>query len=75
LLASAFGFLAEFVPQAAEPAATRETAERLREQFSQCLEKDEQGRMKMSITLPDPSVLSTMAESLARLVAFAGSPR
>lgn len=75
LLASAFGFLAELVPQGSHPEATKETAARLREQLSACLEKDEQGRDRLIITLPDPSVLNTMAESLARLVSFAGHPR
>ncbi len=40
----------------------------------QTKEKDDQGRMRLTFTLPDPAVLSTMAESLARLVAFAGKP-
>ena len=75
LLASAFGFLAELVPQTAQPEAAQQTAERLREQLAECLDKDEQGRVRMTITLPDPSVLSAMAESLARLVSFAESSR
>jgi len=73
LLASAFSFLAELIPQTSRPEEIQKTSEQLREQLSQCIEKDEQGRMRMTITLPDASILSTMAESLARLVSFAGA--
>jgi superfamily II DNA or RNA helicase len=72
LLASAFSFLAELVPQAANQEETQKTSERLKEQLSECLEQDEQGRMKMTITLPDPALLNTMANALARLVSYAG---
>ncbi|MBA4388587.1 MAG: hypothetical protein C0404_11435 [Verrucomicrobia bacterium] len=75
MLASAFGFLAELVPQAGNPEEAKKTTDRLKEQLAECLEKDEQGNVKMTITLPDPAMLSTMAESLARLVSFAGAPR
>jgi superfamily II DNA/RNA helicase len=71
LLASAFSFLAELAPQTAGPEEIRSTSERVKEQLAACMEKDEQGRLRMTITLPNPDVLSTMAESLARLVAFA----
>lgn len=75
LLASAFSFLAELVPPTANQEEARKASERLKEQLAECLDKDEQGRMRMTITLPDPAILSTMAESLARLVSFAGSAR
>lgn len=72
LLASAFSFLAELAPAPASPEEIRSTSERVKEQLASCMEKDDQGRMRLTFTLPDPAVLSTMAESLARLVAFAG---
>ena len=75
LLSSAFDFLAALVPQTANKEETARVSERVKEQLAECLEKDEQGRMRLTITLPDPAVLSTMAESLARLVAFAGTAR
>jgi superfamily II DNA or RNA helicase len=75
LLSSAFDFLAALVPQTAGKEETERASERVREQLAECLEKDEQGRVRLTITLPDPAVLSTMAESLARLVAFAGATR
>ncbi len=75
LLASAFSFLAELAPQPANTEEHRTTSERVKAQLAACMEQDEQGRLRMTVTLPDPAVLSTMAESLARLVAFAGNPR
>ncbi len=75
LLASAFGFLAQLVPQPTDHEALQLTTDRLKSQLSECLEKDDQGQLRMTITLPDAAALSTMAESLARLVSFAGAPR
>jgi hypothetical protein len=73
LLASAFGFLSQMVPPSTDTEALRKTTERLKAQLAECLEKDDQGQLRMTITLPDSAALSTMAESLARLVTFAGS--
>jgi superfamily II DNA/RNA helicase len=75
LLASAFGFLAQLVPQNVNSEALQLTTDRLKAQLSECLEKDDQGQLRMTITLPDQAMLSTMAESLARLASFAGAPR
>ena len=75
LLTSAFRFLAELVPQSSNTAEAANTVERMREQLAQCLETDDQGRMRMTITLPDAGALGTMAESLARLASFAAAPR
>jgi len=36
--------------------------------LSECMQTTEDGRLKMTITLPDPSFLDTMARSLARMV-------
>ena len=70
LLTSAFGFLAQLVPPSADRAATQAIASRVQEQFSNCLEKDEQGRLRMTLTLPDPAALTTLCDALARLVGF-----
>jgi hypothetical protein len=75
LLASAFGFLSQLVPQSADADALRTTTERMKAQLAECLDKDDQGQLRMTITLPDSSALGAMAESLARLVEFAGGPR
>ncbi|MEI6212347.1 MAG: DEAD/DEAH box helicase, partial [bacterium] len=69
LLASAFGFLAQLIPPPSDAAAERAVADRVKEQLTRCLEKDEQGRMRLTITLPDPALLATMSDALARLAA------
>ncbi len=40
----------------------------LTEKLSQCVEKDEQGRPQLKITLPDQSALRSLAETLAKLL-------
>jgi len=36
-------------------------------QLNQCLEKDSQGQLKLTVTLPDPAAVASLANSLARL--------
>jgi hypothetical protein len=36
--------------------------------LSDCMEKDEDGSLKMMISIPDESFLDNMAKSLARMV-------
>jgi len=46
--------------------------ETFRKRLSECLDKDEKGRLKMTITLPDESVLDNMAKSLAQILGSSG---
>jgi hypothetical protein len=39
-----------------------------RQHLEQCIERDEAGRLKLTVSLPDESALQTMAASLARLL-------
>ena len=48
-------------------------ADSFRKQLESCMERDDQGRLKLTVTVPDEDTLSSMASSLARLAAF-GSP-
>jgi len=43
-------------------------ADMFKKRLSECLEKGEDGRLKMTIDLPDESVLTNMAKSLARIL-------
>lgn len=72
LVSAAFNFLGEMIPQAAGAGKPDILADRFREQFENCMERDEQGRLKLTMTLPDAAALSSMASSLARLAAFGG---
>ena len=46
-------------------------SELFQRQLNQCLEKDERGQFKLTVTLPDPAAVANLANSLARLVASA----
>jgi hypothetical protein len=61
-------------PDADSPNAEHETAanakvDRLAQQLEQCVDRDEStGAMQLKIDLPDPTILRTLAKSLARLL-------
>jgi superfamily II DNA/RNA helicase len=69
LLSSAFSFLGELIPGQPETEESRRMSELFRGQLAQCLEKDERGHFKLTVTLPDPAAVAKLADSLARLVA------
>ena len=79
MLAAAFEFLGELIPQAAESgdevearasAGSRDgVAEELRERLHRCIEEDEDGRPRLTVTLPSRESLDKLAGALARLLA------
>ena len=68
LLASAVDFLSELMPNRPETEASREVANSLKQGLSECIERDDQGRTKLSFSLPDASILERLAESLSKLL-------
>ena len=70
LLGAAFTFIGEMFPEKEETDKTIQMAETFKDRLAQCLEKDKDGNLKMTITLPDESVLDNLAKSLARMVSF-----
>ncbi len=52
-----------------ETQESRELTGLFRSRLAECMEKDEQGRLKLTVTLPDSSPLDALAGSLARLLA------
>lgn len=69
LLGAAFTFLGQLVPPQDE--GTGEAAEvtgTIKQRLAECLEEDDQGRLKMTVTLPDASALDDLASSLARML-------
>jgi superfamily II DNA/RNA helicase len=76
MLTAALAFLGELAPQAGPP--TDELASRLEESLRSCVESDEHGRLRLTVTLPashggangDASAgLASLARSLARIAA------
>jgi hypothetical protein len=45
-----------------------QTAGAFKAKLSDCLEKEEDGSLKMTISIPDETFLDNMAQSLARMV-------
>ena len=68
LLGAAFAFIGEMFPKKEETEQTLQMVENLKSRLSECLEKDENGRLKMTVTLPDESVLNHMAKSLVQIL-------
>lgn len=72
LLGAAFSFISEMFPEKEPSEQTTRLTEVFQDRLSECLEKGEDGELKMTITLPDASVLDKLAQSLARIVADQG---
>ncbi|MCA9120991.1 MAG: DEAD/DEAH box helicase [Planctomycetaceae bacterium] len=70
MLGAVFNFLGELVAQdttSAPPAP--EVVSNLRQNLADCVEEDEQGQQRLTITLPNRDVLNNLAETLAKLLA------
>jgi len=68
LLSAAFSFLGEIIPPAGDAHPSDRLAGEIRERLDECLDKDENGRLKLTVALPDASALDHLAVSLARLL-------
>jgi superfamily II DNA or RNA helicase len=68
LLGSAFAFMGEIFSGKEETEETIKLAETFKNRFSECIDKGTDGKLKMTITLPDESVLDNLAKSLAQIV-------
>jgi superfamily II DNA or RNA helicase len=67
LLGAAFGFLAEMLP-GREAAPDDAAAATIRASLAQCLETGDDGKPKLTVTLPDAGVLEGIVQALARLM-------
>jgi superfamily II DNA/RNA helicase len=72
LLSAAFTFLGEIVPEGEETEHSREMAELIKHRLSDCMEKDDEGQVQLTVTLPDPAALEALAGSLSRWLASSG---
>ncbi len=72
MLAAAFEFLGEMLPASAGREGAAGSSDpmttALREQLGRCVEEDEQGRPRLTVTLPGREALDRLAESLGRLL-------
>jgi hypothetical protein len=69
LLGAAFNFLGELMAEHHETEASQQLALDLKNRLTECVQQDEAGHQRLTVTLPDRSALDKLAESLARLLA------
>lgn len=71
LLGAAFQFLGALVGGDGAAAPPEHAVQSLRTRLDECVENGEDGRPRLSVTLPDRAVLDGLAQTLARLLAGA----
>jgi hypothetical protein len=69
LVAAAFTFLGEMIPQREPTDGAARMASEFKARLDECLERDEQGRPRLTVTLPDEAALEKLSRSLAALLA------
>jgi len=60
------------IPQREPPNGTAQMVSDFKARLQECLERDEQGRARLTVTLPNEAALENLARSLAALLP--GSP-
>jgi hypothetical protein len=68
---AAFAFIGEMFAEKEESEKITNLAGAFKEKLSECLEKSEDGKLEMTISLPDETFLDNMARSLAHMVSTA----
>ena len=68
LLQAALAFIGEVLPPAQETERTLQIGDRIKQNLSQCLDRDEKGRPRLTFTLPDESIIDHLAKSFARIL-------
>ena len=68
LLTAAFTLLGEMIPRHEPTTGAAQMASELKARLEECLERDEQGRPRLTVTLPNEAVLENLARSVASLL-------
>jgi len=68
LLEAAFAFVGDVLPPLQETEKTLQITARIKQNLTQCLERDEKGRLRMTLTLPDESMIDHLAKSLTQVL-------
>jgi hypothetical protein len=69
LLTAAFTFLSEMIPQREPSDGAARMALELKDRLNECLERDDRGRLRLTVTLPDEVAIDSLARSLAAALA------
>ena len=68
LVGAAFAFIGEMFSEQEESDKVTRLTGAFKEKLSECFEKTEDGKLEMTISLPDEAFLDNMARSLAHMV-------
>jgi len=68
LVAAAFTFLGEMIPRREPANGAGQMAREFKARLDECLERDEHGRPRLTVTLPNEAALENLARSLAALL-------
>jgi len=68
LLSAAFTLLGEMIPRREPTNGAAQKASELKARLDECLERDEQGRPRLTVTLPNEAALENLARSVAALL-------
>ena len=68
LLSAAFNFIGEMFPKQEDTEEINQMTGTFEKYLAGCLDRDENGQLKMTFTLPDESALHSIAKSLAKMV-------
>ncbi len=76
LIGATFAFIGEMMPEAAEvdAEALKSLTSAFRAKLGECMKTDTDGRMKMTVTFPNDTVMDQMANALARIAGAVGKP-
>jgi len=74
MVSAAFSLIGEMFAGADDDPPTEQLAGAFRARLSDCMEKAEDGSLKMTITLPDDAFLDDMARSLAEMLGTGLNP-
>lgn len=67
-MGAAFAFIGEMFSENGESDEIEQLTGVFKEKLNDCMEKENDGRLKMTIAIPDEMFLDSMARSLARMV-------
>ncbi len=69
MLGAVFSFLGELVAEDKSPAPAPEVVANLRDRLGECVEEDDKGQQRLTVTLPSREALDGLANTLASLLA------
>jgi hypothetical protein len=68
LLMAGFTLLGQILGTQSDVEPRPAVAKKIKDRLSECIDRDENGRLRLSITLPDDTVLDRMSEILSGLI-------